>query len=74
MDLKKASVNQLIEELSERSRFMAVAAATNDNDMFVVTRGENGMEILGAITMMLQSHMDSVRGKLFRSEYDRDDD
>lgn len=74
VDITKASVNQLIEALAEKSRWSAIVACTEDGDLMIVAQGANGMEILGGITMLQESQITSIRNKMFRSQYEQDDD
>ena len=73
MNIKDCTLEELLNELYSRTKWVAIVYATEDNDVGIVCEGENGIEILGGITMLMQSHTASVASILFgKQSYVRD--
>ena len=63
--LSGASLDELLNELYSRTKWVAIVYATEDNEVGVVCEGANGIEILGGITMLMQTHTAAVATAIF---------
>ena len=56
MDIAEMPVEHIIDHLCQRCEWVAVVAKYGDNDLAVITVGANGLELLGGIELLRQSH------------------